>query len=244
MIEVKKTDRVRWQRSGAETELLFFDGGWLWVEATGGEVTEGGSDWPWIRKFVWCCFAIGRFEADNKFWVLMSASRYSERSQSETAGNEGWLYLFFESIFLWIWQLTSCYYQCASIMFNCWSVLFVWLYLLCKVMALFCSVLCCNLKCFLFLLLLLEAFQNILNFNLPIAFCRVWNFSQISEFHKLGVTPLYTTSWFAFNCLMFTPLFCFPFEACVYHCLHIFVGFISHHTSQFCFRVLENLRML
>jgi hypothetical protein len=40
--------------------------------------------------------------ADNEFCVLMSASSYSEKWQSETADNEDLLYLFVESIFLWM----------------------------------------------------------------------------------------------------------------------------------------------
>jgi hypothetical protein len=36
-------------------------------------------------------------EANNEFRVLISASRYSEKSQSETADNEGCVYLFVES---------------------------------------------------------------------------------------------------------------------------------------------------
>lgn len=31
----------------------------------------------------------GEFDGDNEFWVLTSASRYSEKSPSETADSEG-----------------------------------------------------------------------------------------------------------------------------------------------------------
>jgi len=34
-----------------------------------------------------------RFEADNEFWLLMYASRYSEKSQSKTADRESSVYL-------------------------------------------------------------------------------------------------------------------------------------------------------
>ena len=40
------------------------------------------------------------FEADKEFCVFISASSYSERPQSEKADNEGWLYLFVDSVFL------------------------------------------------------------------------------------------------------------------------------------------------